>query len=212
MLPKGDGPEPPHIRIGAEHSMATKPEDAKPAEKKSEKTADAKTNAPAPKDGAAKPAATAKPGGKKKPLVMIAAGAVLLAGGGGTAAYFLLGNKAVDAEHAEAKHDPKKIPIFVDLETFTVNLREPDDERFMQIKLVAELKDAPSGEVLKSMMPAVRNEILLTLGSKQAQDLASREGKETLAREIVAAANKSLAGTPAEKSVESVNFTHLIIQ
>ena len=175
-----------------------------------------------PKAGAAKDAAkdtakdAAKPAaaGKKisKKLIVIVAGAVLLAGGGGAAAYLLLGQPHESGEPAEKKAEPKKIPVFVDLETFTVNLREPDDDRFLQLKLVAELKDAPSGEVLKTMMPAVRSEILLLLGSKQVQDVSSREGKETLAREIVLAANKPLAGTPAEKSIEAVNFTHLIIQ
>jgi flagellar basal body-associated protein FliL len=61
-------------------------------------------------------------------------------------------------------------------------------------------------------MPAVRNEILLLLGSKQAGQLANREGKEALAKEIVAAANKPLEGTPHAGTVEGVNFTHLIIQ
>jgi flagellar FliL protein len=66
--------------------------------------------------------------------------------------------------------------------------------------------------MLKTLMPSVRNEILLLLGSKQAAEVASREGKEKLAQEIIASANKILEGTPAAKSVEGVNFTHLIIQ
>lgn len=158
-------------------------------------------------DAAAAPPAPAAPAPKRarnKLIAIVAAGALLLAGGG-AAAYFTLGSTH---EQAEAK----RVPVFVDLETFTVNLREPDDDRFMQVKLVAELKDSASGEVMKAMMPAVRNEILLLLGSKQAQEISTREGKELLAQEIVAAANKTLAGTAAEKSVESVNFTHLIIQ
>jgi flagellar basal body-associated protein FliL len=43
-------------------------------------------------------------------------------------------------------------------------------------------------------------------------EIATRDGKEKLAQEIVASANKILEGTPAAKSVEGVNFTHLIIQ
>jgi len=201
--------------------MATKPTDTKTADSKAadprltdtraaDKKPDAKPGAPAGKDGAAKPVAAKKPINRK--LVMIVAAGAVLAIGGGAAAFFMLGAKADDGEHVEKKSEPKKMPVFVDLETFTVNLREPDDERFMQVKLVAELKDAQSGEVLKTMMPAVRSEILLLLGSKQVHDIANREGKETLAKEIVAAANKTLVGTPAEKSVESVNFTHLIVQ
>ncbi len=152
-----------------------------------------------------------KPRGKKKLVLLIAIGVVLLAAGGGAGAYFVFGRKAEDGQ-SEVRATPKKAPVFVDLETFTVNLHEPDDDRFLQVKLVLELKDAKSGDHLKNLMPAVRNEVLLLLGSKRAQDLAGREGKQQLAQQIVAAANKALAGTPADGAVENVNFTHLIVQ
>ncbi len=142
----------------------------------------------------------------------MAVAGVLLLGGGGAGAWLLLGKKNADQPGAEAKVAPKKMPVFVDLDMFTVNLKDKDDERFMQVKLVAEVKDAPAGEMLKTLMPSVRNEILLLLGSKQAGEVATREGKEKLAQEIVASANKVLEGTPAAKSVEGVNFTHLIVQ
>jgi flagellar FliL protein len=91
-------------------------------------------------------------------------------------------------------------------------MRDEDGDRYLQVKLVAEMKDAAAGEVLKQLMPAVRNEILLLLGSKKPAQIADRQGKEQLAKEIVAAANKTLEGTPAAKAVEGVNFTHLIVQ
>jgi flagellar FliL protein len=148
---------------------------------------------------------------KSKLLLVVGIGAALAAAGGGAAAYLLIGKK--DGAHAaEQKPQPKKAPVFVDLDSFTVNLRDEDADRFMQVKLVAEVRDTAAGEVLKNMMPAVRSEILLLLGSKKAADLATREGKEKLAQEIIAAANKPLERTPAEKGVEAVNFTHLIIQ
>ncbi len=160
------------------------------------------------------PAEGAKKGGKGKLIIIGAVAAVLLLGGGGAAAWVLMGKKK--DEHAEAatekKAGPKKMPVFVELEMFTVNLKDAEQERFMQVKLVAEVKDAPAGDMLKTLMPSVRNEILLLLGSKQAAEVSTREGKEKLAAEIVEASNKILEGTPAAKSVEGVNFTHLIIQ
>lgn len=149
--------------------------------------------------------------GKSTLLLIAGIGAALAAGGGGAAAYLLIGKKEA-AQAAEQKVQPKKTPVFVDLESFTVNLRDEDVDRFMQVKLVAEMRDHAAGEMLKTMMPAVRSEILLLLGSKRAADLATREAKEKLAQEIVAAANKPLERTPAEGGVEAVNFTHLIIQ
>lgn len=157
--------------------------------------------------------AAEKPKGGKRKLVIIAAIVAVVLVGVGVGAWLMLGEKTEAV--AEPKPEPKKAPVFVELDMFTVNLHKDagdDVERFMQVKLVAEVKDAPTGEVIKKMMPAVRSEILLLLGSKRAEDLASREGKEKLAGEIVLAANKSLERTPAEKGVEGVNFTHIIVQ
>ena len=170
--------------------------------------------AEAAKDAAkdAKDGAAPKPKGKGK-LIAIVAGVVLLAAGGGVGAWLMLGKKP--AEGAEAKAQPKKVPVFVELDTFTVNLKkgEADEaERYMQLKLVAEVRDVPTGELVKTMMPAVRSEIILLLGSKRAEDISTREGKEKLAGEIVLAANKPLDRTPADKGVEGVNFTHIIVQ
>lgn len=158
-------------------------------------------------------AAAPKRGNKKLVLIGVVA-TLVLAGGGAAAVMLMSGDKeGADAKKADIKKTP---PVFVDLDQFTVNLRadakDEDAGRFIQVKLVAEVKDAASGEVLKNMMPAVRSEILLLLGSKQASELATREGKEKLAQEIIGAANKPLERSTAPKSVEHVNFTHLIVQ
>ncbi len=189
----------------------------------------------------AKPAAEAAPATPKKKftlpkisrkaLVIAGVALLVLACGGGTAAFLLSADdeppatqadakgsdtKGDDARNDDAKKQPKRrkdtLPVFVELDMFTANLRDDDNDRYIQVKLVAEVKDSPSGETLKSMMPAVRNEVLLLLGSKLAADVATREGKQALANEIVVAANKTLAHTLAAGSVENVNFTHIIVQ
>lgn len=168
-----------------------------------------------PEGGAAAASPAKAPMSKKKKLLIVGLVAVVVLGGGGGAAWFfwLRPKPAADAEHVKVEH--KKMPVFVELDQFTVNLRRAtsdDAERYMQVKLVAEAKDAPAGEIIKSLMPAVRNEIILLLGSKSAQDVETREGKETLAKDITAAANKPLVNTPAEGAVEGINITHLIVQ
>lgn len=158
-------------------------------------------------DGAEAP----KKSGKKKLIVIAAVAVVGLLGGGGALAFVMLGKKPDTSE--EKKVEPRKMPVFVDLDTFTVNLKDKEGgERFLQVKLVVEVKDAAGGEMLKTLMPAVRNEVLLLLGSKAAADLSTRQGKEALAKEIVTAANKPLEGTTHTGAVENVNFTHLIVQ
>jgi flagellar FliL protein len=167
---------------------------------------------PAPAGAAATAAAPAKKGLPKKLILIVAA--VLLLAGGGAAAYLLLGKKADPAATGETKkkEEVHKLPNFIDLEPFTVNLAEKEQDRYMQIKFSLEAAPGEAENTIKEMTPALRSEILLVLGSRTAADLGTREGKEALAKDIVAAANKSLEHTPAERSVTAVRITQLIIQ
>ncbi len=138
--------------------------------------------------------------GKKKLIIIVAAIlAVLLAGGGG-AAYYLMKKRAAaaaaeaaDGEEGKGKEeaatklvkaDLKHAPTFVPLDPFTVNLADREAERFAQVGVTLELADAKAGELLKAYMPAIRNNILLVLGSKTAAQLMERDGKLRLAAEI----------------------------
>ena len=159
--------------------------------------------APAAKAEAAPPAKA----GKKKLIIIIAAALVLVLGGGG-AAVMLLKKKPAEGEeemadghakpeaHAEAKakprHDPKHPPVFLSLDSFTVNLADRESERFAQIGVTLEIDEAKTGEDLKVYMPAVRNNILMVLSHRTAAQLVTREGKEKLARSIQYAALRPL--------------------
>jgi flagellar FliL protein len=157
--------------------------------------------APAAAAAHAKDAIDAVPAGqgKKKKLVLIAAvlAVVLLAGAG--AAVFVFKQRAAAAAAAEGedgddakeagatksiKADLKHAPTFVALDPFTVNLADREAERYAQVGITLELTDAKAGELLKAYMPAIRNNILLALGSKTASQLIERDGKLRLAAEI----------------------------
>ncbi len=158
-----------------------------------------------PAAAAADAVAAAPPNkGKKKKLIIIIAAvlAVLLAAGGG-GAFYLMKQRAAAAAAAAAeagegedgkdkgeataklvKADLKSAPTFVPLDPFTVNLADREAERFAQVGITLELADAKAGELLKAYMPAIRNNILLALGSKTAAQLMERDGKLRLAAEI----------------------------
>ncbi len=142
--------------------------------------------------------------GKKKLIIMVAA-AVLVLGGGGGAAMVLLKKKVdpdaeVSEDHAPAKgeqakaakHDPKAVPVFVPLDPFTVNLADRTAERFAQVGVTLELEDARLSDQIKSYMPAIRNNILLTIADRTAGELMGREGKAKLAERIRRAASRAL--------------------
>jgi flagellar protein FliL len=162
----------------------------------------------------AKPAeAPAAGGGKKKGLMIIIIAAVLVAGLGGGGAWYFLGHKKADAAEADDEgggHKPDKKkkhgkkdadkPVFVTLESATVNLADPGAEHFMQIGIDLRVADAHVADDIKLHMPEIRNGLLLLLSSKRTQDVSSVEGKNQLRAEIRETVNKPLGvNTPAGK-------------
>lgn len=178
--------------------------------------------APAAADGA-----EGAPKKSNRKLLMIGGivlAALMLAG---TGAYFAFGGKghAEDAPKAgsdgkaaakaEAKadaHGAVKKMLYVPMDMFTVNMRAPDSEHFLQTTISLEVADAATMEAIKQQMPAIRNRVLLLLSSKGVEELSSREGKEKLAAEICAEARKSVDGPGEKKGIEQVLFSHFVIQ
>lgn len=193
--------------------------------------------------------APAKKGSKK--MLIIALAAVLLLGGGGAAFFMMKKNAAAaegedgeevaaDAGHAKAaahapapkaaKHDPGHPPTYVALDPFVVNLADRETERYAQIGMTLEVDDPKFAEQMKGYMPAIRNGILMILAHKTAVELLSREGKETLAEEVMREAvrpmgieidppeseadtgKKKRKRAPVYNPVTQVHFSSFIIQ
>lgn len=182
----------------------------------------------------------APPPKSKKLLIIIVALVLILAIAGGAAA-LLLKKKASGDENADdeevatetskaKKKDKKKDdhahpPVFVNLDPFTVNL-VPDTagDQYLQVALSVEFED-PAGEAqMKANIPKIRNSITLLLSGKKSSELAPREGKEKLARELKDAINLILEPPPPPKKgkpateaevegpAKEVLFTSFIIQ
>jgi len=185
--------------------------------------AEKKDAAPAGKDGAAAPAAKRR---NPKLLVLVAVGVLLLAGGGGAAWFFTRGSdappaagadaakggdKAKDGKPGEKAEEKKKdLPYFVEFESFTVNMKDPD--RYLQAKLTFMVKTTEAAEAVKDLMPVMRSAVIPVLSSKDPAEIMTKEGKDKLADEIVTASNAALAGAGSTQKVDAVLFTHMIIQ
>jgi len=147
--------------------------------------------------------------GKGKLFAIIGIVVALLLGGGGT--WFFMGKKAAP-EHADEHKAPAKKSTFTPMETFTVNLRGNDQERFLQTTVTLETSDKQAEDAIKAQMPAIRNRVLLLLSSKDANELLTREGKEKLAAEIATEVRKNLDGPAPTRGLEQVLFSHFVIQ
>ena len=130
--------------------------------------------------------------GKKK-LILIVGAAVLVLALAAVAALLVLKRPAQeDAEAADDEpvaeegvaHDPKHPPTYVALEAFTVNLADKETDRYAQVAITLEMRDAATGDAIKAFMPAVRNNILMVLAHKTASELLERDGKTRLADEV----------------------------
>jgi flagellar FliL protein len=139
----------------------------------------------------------------KLPLILMILAA--LAGGGGAAWYFM----QINGGH-EVKEEKPKPPVFVTLETFTVNLQ--GDEHYLQVGVDLKVADQSVAEAVKVHMPEIRNGVLLLLSSKRAEDLSTMEGKQKLSMEIQDQVNKPLGLKPGAKGVIGVYFTSFVIQ
>jgi flagellar FliL protein len=174
----------------------------------------------------------APPKKSKKLLIIILAAVLLLVLGGG-AAFMLLkkSDHADDEESAEEttksakkkdkKKDKEAHPIFINLDTFTVNLVPETGDQYLQVMLSLEVEDATAEPEIKTKMPKIRNNLTLLLSSKKASELLPKEGKEKLAEALKEEINsvveppvKSKKGQAeaAEGPVKAVLFTSFIIQ
>jgi flagellar FliL protein len=137
---------------------------------------------------------------KSKKGLLIGLAAVLLLGAGGGGAWFYMnrGEPDPEAAAAAAMAKAKAARVFVTLEPFVVNLANRDSERYAQVGVVLEVTGKAVETKVSAAMPAVRNEILLLISSKVADQLLDREGKEKLASEIALAAARPLGWEPPE--------------
>jgi flagellar FliL protein len=193
------------------------------------------------KDKKGEPQAEAKPPLKGKRLAMLIAIVVGVAAAGAGATWMLMSpshkqsngaKKEAAAEESEdaapgkagaakapdrPRPDKSAPPLFLALETFTVNLQTENGDHMLQTNLSLKITDAAVEAALKLHMPEIRSRLLLLLSSKKPSELSTVEGKQVLATQIGEDVNAVLdaAGIgPAggEGPVLSVFFTAFIVQ
>lgn len=151
-------------------------------------------------------AESAPPKRSRKRLIIAAAAMLLLAGGGGAGWWFLHGHESPPAKASVAPPAP---PVFVELETFTVNLA---GDRILQTTLSLQVGAAADADQLKLYLPQVKDRLLLLLSSKTVDDLQSPAGKEQLRADIAARLRAPYAKGLAAPAIAGVFLTSFVIQ
>jgi flagellar FliL protein len=140
---------------------------------------------------------------------------VVLLGGGGAAAWFFTSSSshtttAETETEAEVEAEPSLTPIFVPLETFTVNLQ--GGEQYLQTDITLQMSDQKQVDTLKLHMPRVRSRLLALLSSQHAENLITTEDKKKLAQEILVQVKQPLSPKSKPQKVDDVLFTSFVIQ
>ncbi|HEX5954249.1 MAG TPA: flagellar basal body-associated protein FliL [Rhodanobacteraceae bacterium] len=137
---------------------------------------------------------------------------VVLLGAGGAAGWLLLGKHAKpaasDKTAAVAKRAEK--PVFLDLDSFTVNLEGGD--RLLYVGITLQLGNESTQEFLRAHLPQVRNRLLMVLSNQDAGTLITSDGKQKLAEAIRTSLLKQFAGTQPALLLDKVLFTQFIVQ
>jgi flagellar FliL protein len=164
--------------------------------------------APAAPDVTDESVEAAPPRKSKKKLFLIIGTLMVLLAGSGASAWLLM--KGKDHSPSKAEVAPLKPPVFLALETFTVNLQ--GGEQYLQTDITLQVADLAQVDALKQHMPRIRSRLLTLLSSKHADELINPEDKEKLAQEIQAQVAQPLQATGKPQQVEDVLFTSFVIQ
>ena len=162
--------------------------------------------------------AEAPPKKSSKKLIIIIAAALIVLGGAGAGAFFFMHANSSTADATKQKGKEKsnkaeaKLPVFVTLEPFTVNLQAENGDQFLQVTLTLQVPDPTQEELIKSFMPQVRSRLLFLLSSKKASELTSVEGKKKLSEEIITTVNQPFTPKGDPQEVSDVFFTSFVIQ
>jgi flagellar FliL protein len=153
------------------------------------------------------------PKSKTKLIIIIVIGVFLLAAIGGAVYYFFIKKPEDPAVAQTATVKELKAPLFVQLDSFTVNLLTPpsEDPQFLQVGISLQLLQEKSPEQIKQRLPHIKNQVLMLLTSSKASDISTLEGKEALIGKIVSQIN-DLYKLGDQNPVVGAFFTSFIIQ
>jgi flagellar protein FliL len=173
----------------------------------------------AAKDAAA-PAAPAVSPSSKQPVILMALAVVNMLVVGVVGFMIYQGKKkdaaepkiehVIKGEHEAQEHDAKEekalVGKVIPLETFIVNLAGSKGRRIAKVNMELELNGTSVQEEIDKRKAQIRDIIIIILSGKTYDEVASKEGKETLREEIKDTVNAFLT----KGKIQSVYFTEFI--
>ncbi|MCI0668643.1 MAG: flagellar basal body-associated FliL family protein [Methylococcaceae bacterium] len=102
--------------------------------------------------------------------------------------------------------------IYYPLAPFTVNFRQGEGTRFLQVTMTALVESQDAIGAMQKHEPVIRNNLLLLLGGQDPAGLRTREGKEALRERVHKELQTILEQRTGGKGIEEIFFTGFIMQ
>lgn len=153
-----------------------------------------------------------KPAKGRSKLLLVAGLLVTVAASGGG---FWFWKSHSGGERAEqSKQEPLAPLQFHAIDpAFVVNFQSPGGARFLQVEVRVGSRDAKTIALLKANDPVIRNDLLLLFGAQDQASLSTREGKEKLRADTLAAVRRIIKAEGGEpERAEAVFFTSFVMQ
>ena len=111
-------------------------------------------------------------------------------------------NPYVEPQRSSGSVAPK---LYFPLDPLVINCADPVTNRFAEVGITFQIREAKCAEDVKQLLPALRSAILVTLSQKTSEELLSRIGKEKLASDILSEVGKVFGVTSHHPLTEQAN-------
>lgn len=155
----------------------------------------------------------------KKFILFGALALILVIGANVGASFFitqyLIEQREVEIAQAELEQEEgveevdTRPPIYIELKPFVINYVQGEALRYLQMTVQFMSREQLIVDEVQNATPQIRNALILLLSSQSYEELATREGKETLRTMIHDEVNNILAH---EEGIESVFLTSFVMQ
>ena len=159
-----------------------------------------------------------KKGSSKKLIIMIVLGLVVLGMGAGGAMFFM-GSKEEPVEMAdedgmaEGEMMEEEMSIYHELHpAFVANFSGKSKKKYMQVYIVAMAREDAVIEDLKMHMPAIRNDVLMTLSATTSEEIETVDGKEALRQKVLTKIKETMQMKTGKEGIEDIYFTKFVAQ
>lgn len=158
---------------------------------------------------------------KSSKMIIIAAAVVLLLVGGGAGYYFFMMDDAeADGEQVEAVEELSEEEMAAANEEIYYEMSQPLIVNFpkgagvnlIQVSVSLLVKGAETIDAINKHEPMIRNNLLMAISAKSAEDLKTKKGKEALRAMMLDEVGKVMERMTKKNNVENIFFTAFVMQ